>query len=103
VNATPDLISLFQPLLDTLTAQHGWMVCALAWIGALRTAFKPVSGRIAGYLERAIARVAETDDPADDLVLQRMLGSKWYRALAFGLDLVASIKLPLTLKEKAIA
>jgi len=100
MNGAPELSNLFQPLLDTLAARHGWVVCAVTWVGALRTAFKPVSGKIGRYLDRAVARVAETEDPADDLVLQRMLSSRWYRVLAFTLDLIASIKLPLTLKAK---
>jgi hypothetical protein len=94
VNGTPDS-TLLQPLLDTLAARHGWLACAMVWVGTLRTAFKPLSGEVAGLLDRAIARVVETEDTADDLMLQRMFGSAWYRALAFALDLIASIKLPL--------
>lgn len=100
VNGTPELSTLLQPLLDTLSARHGWIVCAMVWMGTMRTAFKPLSGKLSSLLERAIARAAETDDTADDLVLQRMFGSVWYRALAFGLDLCASIKLPFKLPAR---
>jgi hypothetical protein len=50
--------------------------------------------------ENAIARITDTDSDDDDALANRVLGSKAWRLIAFLLDMIASVKLPLNLPKK---
>jgi hypothetical protein len=93
MNGTSEL----QLLLDTLQGDHGWIAAIGVWIGALRVALKPFGAQITSLLDRAIERARETDDTEDDQFILRVISSRWYRVLAFLLDLLASVKLPLSI------
>ena len=93
MNGTPEL----QALLDTLAGQHGGLSAGLAWIAALRVSLKPFSIQISSVLDRAVNRACQTDDTDDDQFILRIFSARWYRVLAFLLDLLASVKLPLSI------
>lgn len=86
-----------QPLLDLLTARHGWLPAALGWMSALRLACKPISIWLQGALTELFAFVQATNESEDDEFVDAMLRARWYRVLAFLLDLLASVKLPTAL------
>lgn len=92
-----ELLPYLQPLLDVLGAKHGWFAAAAGWIGTARVLMKPVSKLILSLIERWILFVQSTADHDDDDQLERLVRSKGYRLLAFWLDYLASVKLPLTL------
>jgi hypothetical protein len=87
-------MSEIQPLLDLLGAKHGWVAAAVAWIGALRLALKPFGAGVARFVAAAVefCRVA---GPGEVSWMDRVMHSVPYRMLAFLVDYVASVKLPL--------
>ncbi len=88
------MMEALNPLLQTLAAKHEWLPAALAWIGGLRVAFKFGSGRLQLALTEWLTRAAADNDAAEDKDIEGLLGSRWYRAVAFALDLLCSVKLP---------
>lgn len=87
----------FQPLLDLLGGHSGRVLQIVALIGALRIPVKLFSGSIQTFFERALARVVETSDDGDDHIAAAILRNPLYRFLAFLVDMVTSLKLPLDL------
>ena len=83
-----DVASPLQPLLDGLLGKYGWLTTVILVIGSLRILFKPVMLAIENY-------VKQTPGTADDERLARFEAGPIYKAIAFVLDLGASIKLPL--------
>lgn len=58
-----------------------------ASIGVLRTVFKPFMALLKTF-------VVATPSPSDDLLLAKLESSKAYKAFAWFIDYIASIKLP---------
>ncbi len=83
-----------QPLLDLLSAKHGWLASAVAWIGTLRVPLKLLQGKIQAVLSRVLAYVAETPEKDDDDFVRRLLSWWPYRLTALLADAVLSVKLP---------
>lgn len=83
-----------QPLLDLLTAKFGFMPSVLGWMAALRLACKPFSLALQSLLGRVFRFVHDTEEAEDDEFIAAMLKRRWYRALVFLVDLIASVKLP---------
>ncbi|MHB1308293.1 MAG: hypothetical protein ACYDC1_06300 [Limisphaerales bacterium] len=81
----------FQPLLDLLSARHGWVSAMITWVGVLRIPIKLVSAQALRGFDRAVASVRGTSDEA---WVDRLLHARWYRVLAFVSDWLLSIKLP---------
>lgn len=87
-NATVDAgASLAAGVLAALTGKYGWLLTVIAWIGVLRAAVKPLMV----FIE---AVVKATPGTADDEAIARFEAGPIYRWLVFGLDWIASIKLP---------
>ncbi|EEF62081.1 hypothetical protein [Pedosphaera parvula] len=74
-----------QPVLDGIAGKYGWVATVLIVIGTLRILLKPVMTAI----ENAV-----TNDPARLAALQKFEAGPIFAAVAFALDLGASIKLP---------
>ncbi len=89
-----DISPEFKPLVDLLSGQFGWLPAVLAWIGALRVPMKIASSHVQRALTGFVASVAASPEQDDDDAVRRILGSLWYRFLAFALDAVLSFKLP---------
>ncbi len=83
-----------EPLINLLTAKYGWVSAMIGWMGAARLAFKFFSGRLQGRLTGLMVEAASGPDEDERQDWQRVLRSHWYRGMRFGLDLVASVKLP---------
>lgn len=88
-----------KPLLDLLGGEQGRLVQVIVWIGALRVPMKLLSGQVQGVIQRALDRVVSTEDKGDDALAAKVLASAPYRLLAFAVDMIASVKLPLKLTE----
>jgi hypothetical protein len=74
-----------QPVMDGLMGKYGWIATVLIVIGTLRILLKPVMTA----LEKAVQ-----NDPARLAALQKFEAGPIFAAVAFALDLGASIKLP---------
>ena len=91
-NTTKTMNEQLQPLIDLLTGKFGWLATVLTWMSACRLALKPFSARIQ---QRMMAKMAEAaEDPEDTRDWESILHRRWYRTMAFALDLVFSFKLP---------
>lgn len=86
-----------QPILDLLSAKHGWLAAVLGAMGTARLFAKPFSLALQSLLTRLFAFVHETADMDDDQFVAAMLRARWYRAIAFLVDYFASVKLPTAL------
>ena len=82
------------PLIRALGFEDGWLIAAASWIATLRVAFKPFSIATQARLADVLARVVDSPEQDDDAIAIRLLTSRAYRLTAFGLDLLASVKLP---------
>lgn len=89
-----------QPLLDLLTAKFGTVPAVLGWMSALRLACKPFSIALQELLGRLFRFVQDTEEATDDEFVAAMLQRRWYRVLAFLVDLLVSVKLPTQLPPK---
>jgi hypothetical protein len=83
-----------KPLLDLFSNRIPWLMPTLAALMAIRLPMKLLSGWLQGVLTRFVERVAVSPETDDDEMLRRILGSIWYRFLAFTLDAFFSLKLP---------
>lgn len=81
-----------QPLLDFIG--QDFIKTACAWVVCVQTVMKLIQPPIRNVFTRAIERAVDTDDPDDDTILNRIFASKFYRAIAFTLDLIVRFKLP---------
>jgi len=84
-----------QPLLDLLLGDSGRVAQAVALIGALRLALKPVNlwlqSRLTAMVSAAQGEAPES--PTRDRLLA-LLDSRPYQVFAFLADLLTSVKLP---------
>lgn len=83
-----------QPLLDLLGGKGAWIGTVIVWMGALRLVAKFFSGWLQGVFTKGLQGVVDSIETDDDALAARILASLWYRALAFVIDLLTSIKLP---------
>lgn len=90
----------WQPLIDLLSARHGWIPAVLGWMAALRLAFKPFSLALQSLIGRLFRFVHDTEEAEDDEFVAAMLKRRWYRVLVFLLDWLTSVKLPTQLPPK---
>lgn len=74
-------------LLGSFVAQYPWAVMALTVIGTLRVINKPLFSFFRTF-------VNATDFTWDNAFLDKVEGSKIYKAVSYVLDWTASIKLP---------
>jgi len=86
-----------QPLLDLLLSKFAWAPTFFAVVGALRMLCKPFSLALQSFIGRALRYVHDTQEADDDAFVAAILKRRWYRWLAFAVDYVASVKLPLEL------
>ena len=84
MTATDALTTILQVFLTNFGAQ---IVAILAILGAFRTVFKPACA-----LVRAIVGVTKTDK--DDKLVDAVAANKYYKAFAWLVDYLLSIKLP---------
>lgn len=83
-----------QPLIDLLSARHGWIPAVLGWMSAIRLALKWFSGGLQERLTARLVEAAKSADTQDDADWEAILRARWYRWVSFWLDLVFSVKLP---------
>lgn len=69
-----------------MRGDFGLLMAAISWVTALRLVFKPLSK----YFESYIAQVGQTEGAW----AVRLMTSQLWRLLAFTLDYLASVKLP---------
>lgn len=77
------LLALIQQAME----KYPQVVSVLVVIGALRVVFKPLIAVLQAYVDYTV-------DPKDNELLAKFLDSSVYKAVAYLLDLVGSIKLP---------
>jgi hypothetical protein len=87
-------------LISLLGGDDGRAAQIVAWMGTARLFAKLFSSWLQQAAERAIAIVTATDDPYDDKLVARLFTSKPYRIIAFVVDWIISIKLPLRLDNR---
>jgi hypothetical protein len=73
-------------VLAALAGKYGVVLTVVAWIGVLRTVFKPIMLVVEQI-------VAATPGKADDAAIAKFESGPVYRWLVWGLDWLASIKL----------
>lgn len=79
-------------MLPLLLEQYPWAVSILFWVGFSRSVMK--------ILFTAVGQVVDlTPSQVDDEFWDKLLGHKVYKAVAFALDYLASIKLPVKKSE----
>jgi hypothetical protein len=83
-----------QPLYSLLAGKLGWLPALMGWMAALRVAFKFVSGAVQTRLSSKLAEIAGENDADEIGWIEGVLRQRWYRVLAFLVDLVCSVKLP---------
>lgn len=93
-----NLTELFSGLLGPKASV--WLTAICAWVGAFRLLMKPFSAWLLSLVQKGIDYVIATKDTDDDAFVERLLRARWYRALAFLLDYVCSVKLPLELRKE---
>lgn len=86
-------------LIGLLGGDHGTVAQIIAWIGAARVPMKLFSSKLQAAMQKAINRVIETPDDADDKILGRIVGSTGYKIGAFLADWVFSVKLPMDMPK----
>lgn len=86
-----------QPLIDLISAKHGWVSAIPVWIGGIMTLsrilVKPFNSKLQDSLTGVIANAAKNKEDAQ-WWHDRVLSKGWYRAGAFFSDLILSVKLP---------
>jgi len=74
-------------ILAQLSESAPWLVKVIFYVGLARLIMKPI-------MSAAAEIVKLTPSQKDDAFLAKMLDNKIYKAISFGLDYIASIKLP---------
>lgn len=83
-----------QPIIDALQDKLPWLAALTTVMGILRLIAKPLSALVQSFFTKLLLYVQGTPETDDDAWVERILASKWYRAFAFVVDWVLSIKLP---------
>ncbi len=81
------VLSWLLPLLEQYAQQYPWLATVVFVMGSFRLFLKPVMSIIE-------AVVGLTASPKDDEFLAKVLDHKAYKAVAYVLDWLGSIKLP---------
>lgn len=84
-----------QPILDLLLAKVPWLVHVATCIGFARLALKPGANWIKSAITWAYERAITTSDTLDDHWIEVLVATPIYRQLAWLLDFLCSVKLPL--------
>lgn len=74
-------------MLSTLAADHPWLFTIFTIIGVLRVIFKPLMSLLKQVVDT-------TPTTKDDEFYNQLIDSQAYKAIAWGVDYLASIKLP---------
>lgn len=90
-------------MLKLLGGDHGTLAQILSWIATARVALKPFSAVLLSKLTAALASVAASEEQDDDQIVESVLRSRWYRIIAFTVDLFCSVKIPALKDFKALA
>jgi len=69
--------------------QYEWFEYAVILIVFGRMVFKPIFSLLGKYVELTV-------EMEDDKKLKRIMNTKWYKMLAYAVDMTGSIKLPQT-------
>lgn len=83
-----------QPIIDALQDKLPWLAALTTAMGILRLASKPVSSLLQSFFTKLLLYVQGTPQTDDDAWVENILASKGYRAFAFIVDWILSIKLP---------
>lgn len=75
-----------EPLIIALAAKYPIVVSVFAVMGVFRAVFKPIMSVIHAY-------VGATESKSDDIQLDEVEASKWFKGLAWLVDYTASIKI----------
>jgi len=90
------------PLLDTLSAQHGWLTAALAWLASVRVFAKLCSPQLNVFFAETLLWIHDSPDVDDDAFVNRLLANPIYRITAWLLDYLLSVKLPTLAQFRAL-
>ncbi len=94
VNAALDTAAVVaQPFIVGLAAKHPWLVSLLAVVATLRLVFKPIMSAVEAY-------VKSTPSATDDEWVAKAQHSPAFRAFAWVLDYLGSIKVGPRLPER---
>lgn len=83
-----------QPIIDALQAKLPWLAALTTAMGLLRLVAKPLSALVQSFFTKLLLYVQGTPETDDNAWVEKILASKSYRAFAFVVDWVLSIKLP---------
>lgn len=83
-----------QPLIDALQDKLPWLAVLSSIMGLARLFAKPLSALVQSFFTKLLLYVQGTPETDDDAWVERLLASRPYRAFAFGVDWVLSVKLP---------
>lgn len=81
------ILGILAPVLEMLAGKYGFMAQVVAVVGSLRLIFKPLMALLQSI-------VGVTPSVKDDELLAKVLAHPAYKAVAFLVDMVASVKLP---------
>lgn len=70
------------------------LLTLVACIGTARLLMKPIGSWLKSLITRAAEKASLSLDPDDETIIEDILTTRGYRAIAFLLDLFASVKLP---------
>lgn len=80
------ILKAVEPLLAAYAGKLGIMVQVISIIGSLRLAIKPIMSLYSIYIQA-------TPDKSDDLNAEKIQQNKIYKAVVYGLDWIASVKI----------
>lgn len=92
-----------QPLIDALQARLPWIAALTSFMGLARLLAKPISALVQSFFSKLLLYVQGTPEKDDDLWVEKILASKLYRAFAFLVDWVLSVKLPTSASVQKVA
>jgi hypothetical protein len=89
------VVNMDLPAASELAAHaKAWGAAALLFMGSARAALKPFNARLQQFLARAVTYVRAHGDGDANAAVTSLLASPSYRAAAFTLDYLVSLKLP---------
>jgi hypothetical protein len=94
-------VNELQQLLTTFSGDHGHVAQLLAWMAAARLPLKLCSEQLQHFLAQSLAYLHDTPEKDDDLFALKILENPLYRAAAFFVDMLSSVKLPTATQFRA--
>ena len=82
-----ELLDFLKPLADMYAFKSGFVSGVIVWMGSFRLLFKPAMEALQFYADK-------TPSTKDNEFLDKMKASSAYKWVSFGIDWIASIKLP---------